>query len=365
MTKRVSAEVNLGAIYRNAKRIKEKAGNKKLIGVIKANAYGHGDTEVAGVLSDICDMFAVAEASEAHHLRKNGIKNDIMILSMIPHDDIGGCIKEGIILTVSDLSEGEEISRMAKNMSVTARVHAAVDTGMSRIGFKADSDGAENIKKLAGMENISLEGIFSHYAVSDIKDKTFTALQTERFKKVCDEAGADKLCHIANSAAIMDLDGIYGGAVRAGIILYGLLPSDEVKKDSLKLEPALAFKSRVSFVKEIEKGDAVSYGLTFTADKTMKIATVSAGYADGYPRALSGKGRVLINGKSFNIVGRICMDQFMVDVTGSDVKVDDEVILIGGSRNAYISADEIARLAGTINYEIVCSIGARVPRIYI
>ena len=364
MTKRISAWIDLGAIRRNAVRIKEKSGGKKLVGVVKANAYGHGDVMVAHALSDICDMFAVAEAHEALRLRKNGIGNDIMILSMIPEEDIKECVENGIILTVSSLSEGERISHEAKSIGRIARVHAAVDTGMSRIGFKAD-EGAEKIKKLSELENLKVEGIFSHYAVSDIKDKTFTALQTERFKSVCGEAGEGRLCHIANSAAIMDLDSVYGGAVRAGIILYGLLPSDEVDKDSILLEPALTFKSRVSFVKDIEKGDSVSYGLTFTADKKMRVATVSAGYADGYPRSLSGKGRVLINGKSHKIVGRICMDQFMVDVTGSDVKADDEVILIGKSGNEYISADEVASFAGTINYEIVCSIGARVPRIYI
>lgn len=363
MTKRISAQIDLGAIKKNAAEIRKKTGGKKLVGVIKANAYGHGDVEVAQALSGVCDMFAVAEAHEALRLRKNGIENDIIILSMVPEEDIAECIKNGIVLTVSSLSEGEKISQEAKRASLVARVHAAVDTGMRRIGFKETA--AKDIKELSEIENIKVEGIFSHYAVSDIKDKTFTALQTERFKKVCDEAGEGKLCHIANSAAIMDLDDIYGGAVRAGIILYGLLPSDEVKKDSLKLEPALTFKSRVSFVKEIEKGDAVSYGLTFKAENKMTVATVSAGYADGYPRALSGKGRVLIKGRSYKIIGRICMDQFMVDVTGGDVKVDDEVILIGRSENAYISADEIARLAGTINYEIVCSIGVRVPRIYV
>lgn len=364
MAKRISALINLGAIRRNAVRIKEKSGGKKLVGVVKANAYGHGDVMVARELSDICDMFAVAEAHEALHLRKNGIGNDIMILSMIPEEDIKECVENGIILTVSSLSEGERISHEAKSIGRIARVHAAVDTGMSRIGFRID-EGAERIKKLSELENLKVEGIFSHYAVSDIKDKTFTALQTERFKKVCAVSGEGRLCHIANSAAIMDLDSVYGEAVRAGIILYGLLPSDEVDKNSILLEPALTFKSRVSFVKDIEKGDAVSYGLTFTADKKMRIATVSAGYADGYPRSLSGKGRVLINGKSHKIVGRICMDQFMVDVTGSDVKADDEVILIGKSGNEYISADEVANLAGTINYEIVCLIGARVPRIYV
>ena len=236
---------------------------------------------------------------------------------------------------------------------------------MSRIGFKADSEGAEKINALSKLSGISLEGIFSHYAVSDIKDKSFTKKQTERFKKVCSIAGEGKLCHIANSAAIMDLESLYGGAVRAGIILYGLLPSDEVLKDSIQLKPALTLKSRVSFVKEIEKGDGVSYGLTFVADKKMKIATVTAGYADGYPRSLSGKGSVLINGKRFPIVRRGCMDQFMIHVTGSSVAEDDEVILIGKSGDEYISADEIAKIAGTINYEIVCGIGMRVPRIYI
>ncbi len=365
MTKRICALIDTGAIAENALRIKEKAKEKKLIAVIKANAYGHGDTEVSRILEKTADMFAVATKDEALNLRQNGVEKDIIILSMIPDSDKAECIKNGIILTASDLSEGKRISEAASEVGKKARVHAAVDTGMSRIGFKADSEGAEKINALSKLSGISLEGIFSHYAVSDIKDKSFTKKQTERFKKVCSIAGEGKLCHIANSAAIMDLESLYGGAVRAGIILYGLLPSDEVLKDSIQLKPALTLKSRVSFVKEIEKGDGISYGLTFVADKKMKIATVTAGYADGYPRSLSGKGSVLINGKRFPIVGRVCMDQFMIDVTGSSVAVDDEVILIGKSGNEYISADEIAKIAGTINYEIVCGIGMRVPRIYI
>lgn len=365
MTKRICAVIDTGAIAENALRIKEKAKEKKLIAVIKANAYGHGDIEIARVIEKTADMFAVATADEAMQLRKNGIDKDIIILSMIPDSEKDACINSGVILTVSDLSEGERISAAAALCGKKARVHAAVDTGMSRIGFKADIKGAEKINELSKLPGINLEGIFSHYAVSDIKDKSFTETQTEKFKKVCSYVGEGRLCHIANSAAIMDLENIYGGAVRAGIILYGLLPSDEVSKDAIALKPALTLKSRVSFVKEIEKGDGVSYGLTFVADKKMKIATVAAGYADGYPRCLSGKGSVLINGQRFSIVGRVCMDQFMIDVTGSDVKEDDEVILIGKSGNEYISADEIAKIAGTINYEIVCGIGMRVPRIYI
>lgn len=365
MTKRICAVIDTGAIVENALHIKDKAKGKKLIAVIKANAYGHGDAEISRALSKTADMLAVATADEAMHLRKIGIRKDIIILSMIPDSDKEECIKNGIILTASDLSEGKRISDAAAKVKRKARVHAAVDTGMSRIGFKATNEGAEKISELSKLPGIDLEGIFSHYAVSDIKDKSFTEIQTEKFKKVCLCVGEGKLCHIANSAAIMDLDNIYGGAVRAGIILYGLLPSDEVKKDALLLKPALTLKSRISFVKEIEKGDGVSYGLTFVADKKMKIATVTAGYADGYPRSLSGKGSVLINGKRFPIVGRVCMDQFMIDVTGSDVKEDDEVILIGKSGDEYISADDIAKIAGTINYEIVCGIGMRVPRIYI
>lgn len=365
MSKRICAEIDLGAIEFNARAVKEKANGKALVAVIKANAYGHGDSVVAERLEKVCDMFAVAAAQEAMHLKNSGISKDIIILSMVPDEDKAECIDNGIIMTASDFDECKKISDIAKKMDKTARVHAAVDTGMSRIGFKCTEDGINEIRAADKLPNIRVEGLFSHYAVSDIRDKSFTHLQTERFEKVCASVGEGKLCHIANSAAITDLDSLYGGAVRAGIILYGLMPSDEVEGKALGLKPALSLKSRVSFVKEIDKGDAVSYGLTFVADKKMKIATVSAGYADGYPRLLSGKGSVLIRGKRFGIVGRICMDQFMIDVTGSDVKVDDEVVLIGSSGDEYISADDVAKLAETINYEIICSIGMRVPRIYV
>lgn len=363
MTKRICAEVNTEAIKKNAAAIKSAAKGKKLIAVIKADAYGHGETAVAKVLEPYCDMYAVATAEEAKNLKAVTDK-DILILAMIPDEEKADCIKNKIIMTVSDFSEAEALSLAAKKMNMTARVHAAVDTGMSRIGFKADT-AADEIEKIAALPCISVEGIFSHYAASDCRDKSFTELQTKRFEKVCASSGEGKLCHIANSAALTDLDDICGDAVRAGIILYGLYPSDEVNKEKIKLFPALTLKSRVSFVKEIEKGTAVSYGLTFTAKEKMKLATVSAGYADGYPRSLSGKGQVIINGKKYNIVGRICMDQFMVDVTGSNVAVDDEVILIGKSGGEEITADEIATLDGTINYEIMCRIGMRVPRIYI
>lgn len=363
MTKRICAEVNTGAIKKNAAAIKSAAKGKKLIGVIKADAYGHGETAVAGVIEPYCDMYAVATAEEAKNLKAVTDK-DILILAMIPDEEKADCIRNKIIVTVSDFSEAERLSAEAQKLNMTARVHAAVDTGMSRIGFKADT-AAEEIEKIAALPNVNVEGIFSHYAASDMRDKSFTHLQTERFKSVCDKVGGGRLCHIANSAALTDLDDICGDAVRAGIILYGLYPSDEVIKEKIKLSPVLTLKSRVSYVKEIEKGTAVSYGLTFTAKEKMKLATVSAGYADGYPRSLSGKGQVIINGKKHNIVGRICMDQFMVDVTGSDVAVDDEVILIGKSGGEEITADEVAALDGTINYEIMCRIGMRVPRIYI
>lgn len=363
MTKRICAVVDTGIIKRNVAEIKKSAGDKKLIAVIKADAYGHGEAAVAEVTEAYCDMFAVATVQEAENLKKV-TKKDILILAMIPDEEKAKCIKEGIIMTVSDLCEAEKISRTAKELNLTARVHAAVDTGMSRIGFDFKT-AAEKIRSIEKLPNVKTEGIFSHYALSDASDKSFTKLQTERFKAVCNEIGEGKMRHIANSAALIDLDEVYGDAVRAGIILYGLYPSDEVIKEKMKLSPALSLKSRISFVKEIEAGASISYGLTFTAKEKMKIATVSAGYADGYPRSLSGRGSVLIKGRRYPIVGRICMDQFMVDVTGSDVEADDEVILIGKSGNEEITADEIARLDGTINYEIMCRIGMRVPRIYI
>lgn len=368
MTKRTCAKVSLSALKNNMEEVIKKSGGKEVVAVIKADAYGHGAKEAAKVFNDLAHFFAVATTDEALELRASGVKKDILILSPIPFEDIDSCIKENVIMTVSDLSMAEEISKRAVNNSKKGRIHVAVDTGMSRIGFTPDETSAEEISKIASLSNVSLEGIFTHFAKADCKDKTSMNEQSrifDEFYNILLSKGLSLKAHSSNSAAIMDKDIQTGCAVRAGIVLYGLYPSSEVKKEALNLIPALTWASRVSFVKDVKKGSGISYGHTYIAENDIKVATVSVGYGDGYPRLLSNKGRVLINGESCPILGRVCMDQIMVDVTGKDVKIDDEVILIGRSGKEEITADEIANLTGTINYEVVCNIGKRVPRIYV
>lgn len=367
MTRRICAVVNTAALIHNLEEVKKKAKDKKVVAVIKADAYGHGAVNAAKAYSDIADMFAVATGDEAIELRNADVTKDILILAPVPREDIGVLVKAGIILTVSSETDAKNISTVCGELGVTARIHVAIDTGMSRIGFFPNKEGAHRIRSIAKMPFLSVEAVFTHYAKADEKDKTWMNIQTDRFASFVRELKKvlpDIKFHISNSAGIMEQNTHFGDFVRAGIVLYGLYPSDEVDKTALHLIPALTWKSRVSSVRWVEKGEGVSYGHTFRAEDRIKVATVSCGYADGYPRLLSNKGRVIINGETCRIVGRVCMDQFMVDVTGKEVEIDDEVILIGKSGYEEITADEIARLTGTINYEVVCDIGKRVPRIY-
>ncbi len=367
MTRRICAVVNTAALVHNLNEVKKKAEDKKVVAVIKADAYGHGAVKAAEAYATLADMFAVATGDEALELREAGVTKDILILAPVPKEDIPELVKAGIILTVSSEKDGEDISQISEGLGITARIHVAVDTGMSRIGFFPNKEGAWQIRKISKLPALSLEAVFTHYAKADEKDKTWMNIQTERFTsfaKNLEKELPHLKFHIANSAGIMEQKAHFGDFVRAGIVLYGLYPSDEVEKRALHLIPALTWKSRVSSVRWVEKGEGVSYGHTYRAEERIKVATVSCGYADGYPRLLSNRGRVLINGTSCPIVGRVCMDQFMVDVTDKNVDVDDEAILIGKSGNEEITADEIAMLTGTINYEVVCDIGKRVPRIY-
>ncbi len=367
MTKRICAKVSLSALKNNIDEVAKKAGGKEVIAVIKADAYGHGAKEAAKVFSDVASFFAVATGDEALELRSFGVEKDILILAPVPFEDTEPLIKGNITMTVSDLSMAEEISKKAVKMGEKAKIHVAIDSGMNRIGFTPTEDSLNEILKIAALPNIALEGVFTHFAKADESDKTTLNRQSRIFEDFCAilrEKGLKLKEHSSNSAAIMEKEIQPGSAVRTGVVLYGLYPSDEVNKKALSLIPALTWLSRVSFVKDVKKGEGISYGHTFIADSDMKVATISAGYGDGYPRLLSNKGRVLINGESCPIVGRVCMDQFMVDVTGKNVNVDDEVVLMGKSGNDEITADEIAHLTGTINYEVVCDIGKRVPRIY-
>lgn len=365
---RVTALISKVAIRHNFENIKKLVPEGvKIMPVIKADAYGHGADIFAEVLEEVSDYFAVAIIEEALQLRNHGVKNQIMLLGYTNPVCFKTAIENDIIVTILTLEDALKMSETAKRTGKTAKIHIPVDTGMSRIGFTPDEKGADEVSKIASLDNILLEGVFTHFATSDEANKEFTRLQAKRFvefKELLSLRGVNpEIFHCANSGAIMQHNEFSFDMVRAGIILYGLYPSDEVDKAVLDLTPVMELHTHITYVKTIKKGDTVSYGRTFTALKDMKIATIPVGYADGYPRLLSNKGRVIINGNYAPIVGRVCMDQFMVDVSHIDeVKVGDEVILIGQKDGLSVSADEIAKLTGTINYEVTCNISKRVPR---
>jgi len=365
---RVSALISKEAIRHNFENIKRLVPDGvRIMPVIKADGYGHGAVAFADILEKPSDYFAVAIIEEALELRKHGVKIPIMLLGYTDPVYFETAINNDITVTILTYSDALKMSETARKLGKIAKIHIPVDTGMSRIGFTPDEKGAEEVKRIASLDNIFLEGVFTHFATSDEADKEFTKLQAKRFGEFKEHLFAcgvkPEIFHCANSGAIMQHNEYSFDMMRAGIILYGLYPSDEVDKSVLDLIPVMELRSHVAFVKTIKKDDTVSYGRTFTADKDMKIATIPVGYADGYPRLLSNKGRVIINGNYAPIVGRVCMDQFMVDVSHiEDVKTGDEVILIGQQDGLCVSADEIAKLTGTINYEVTCNISKRVPR---
>lgn len=354
---RVYAEIDLGAIRHNLIEVKEKTG-KKLLVVIKANAYGHGAMRVAHATSSIADYFAVATIEEAVQLREDNIKNPILILGYVSPEYFSDLVKYDIDQTVFDY---ESACLLAK---AGGKAHIAIDTGMSRIGFLPNEESIETIKKIYALDGIKIEGIFTHFATADEENKEFANTQFEVFtdfvKKLEDNGVYIPIKHIANSAAIIDMPQTTLDMVRCGIITYGLKPSEDV--GDIDITPALKLKSHVVNVKKVKEGTPISYGRTYVTDSERTIATVPVGYADGYPRALSNKGRVVINGQYAPITGRVCMDQFMVDVTDiPNVKVGDTVSLI----DEMIPCEEIAKIEGTINYETVCKISDRVTRIYL
>lgn len=365
---RAWAQVDLGAVIHNFDEAKAKiAPDMRLLAVVKADAYGHGATEVAHALESRADMFAVATAEEALELRQDGIKGDILILGYAPDDSFDDLIENDITPTVDTLEEAYELNDTAERFGRRAKAHIALDTGMSRIGFCANEEGIAQIKEVCALPNIDVRGIFSHFSTADEEDKSFSLIQKERFSSVCaalEAAGINiPIKHLSNSAGIVDLPPCFDMA-RAGIILYGLYPSDEVKHD-MELIPALSLYAKVNFLKEIDEGTAVGYGRTFVANKKTRIATLCAGYADGIPRMIARDGYVLLCGKRAKIIGRVCMDQMMIDVTDiPDVKIGSVATIIGRDGKEEITADEFARWAGTISYEILCGISKRVPRLY-
>lgn len=371
---RTYALVNVDSVVQNLKNIKACVDSQvRIMAVVKADCYGHGSVIIVKAVEELVDSFGVASIDEAVEWRKSKTIKPILILGYTMHNDYQKVIQYNITQTIYSFTDAEALSKCAVDLGKKAVIHIAVDTGMGRIGFLPTLKSADIVAKISMLPNIVIDGLFTHFASADEKDKSFTIEQISKFDSFVDLLEARNifipLKHVCNSAGIMDFDHHRYQMVRAGIIMYGLYPSNDVMKDKLKIKPALEWKAHITNVKVVEKGSSISYGRTYiTNSDSSRIATVSVGYADGYPRGLSNKGRVLIKGKSYPIVGRVCMDQFMVDISdlgGEEVQIEDIVTLIGWDGNEYISADEIARKIGTINYEVVCNISKRVPRVYI
>ncbi len=370
---RVWKEIKLDAVKDNVKNIRGLLKDGvRLLAVIKADAYGHGAVEVAQSLlfDGGADYFGVATYGEAEQLRRAGINTPVLILGAVFDDEYAELVKDDITLTVFDFDTAKKLSDTAKKLGKTAKIHIKIDTGMARIGFLPSEDAVEEIIKISKLDGIEIEGMFSHFAKADEADKMPTRVQFEKFMFIKNELlkkGIQiPICHICNSAGIIDFPEYHLDMVRSGIITYGCYPSDFVNKDALKLESAMSFKSRVVHIKTVEKGTSVSYGGTFTAKEKMKIATVSAGYADGYSRLLSNKADVIINGVRCRVLGRVCMDQLMIDATHlKNINLGDEVILFGKSGNNKVTVEETAEIMGTINYEVMCGLSRRVPGVYI
>lgn len=367
---RTWAEIDIDALIHNLKTIKNTACGSKVMAVVKANAYGHSAELVAPALEEAgVDFFAVSNISEAIQLRELGLTTPILILGYTPVEAVVLLKEHNISQCVYDLEYAKQLSAKAVENDVKIKIHIKLDTGMSRLGFDCRNEelkGIDEAVSSAKLPNFIIEGVFTHFAVSDRtpdSEDGFTDLQYTRFKAGVEhlkkQGLTPEICHCCNSAATLQDADMQGDLVRPGIILYGLSPNPDLKL-SADLIPVMTLKSVVSMVKTIRAGDTVNYGRTFKAEKDMKIATVTAGYADGYPRLLSNKAYVLIKGRKAPVVGRVCMDQMAVDVSGiDDVNIGDEVILFGKE----LSVDCLAEISNTINYEIVCGISPRVPRI--
>lgn len=368
---RTYVEIDLEAIKHNIRCEREKVGDKvKIMAIIKANAYGHGDIEVAEALKDEVDAYGVAIIEEALKLRKAGVTKMILILGhtgKIWYDDL---IKNDISQAVYSYEMAKILSEEAMRLGKKAKIHIKVDTGMGRIGFQPVKDNVEVIYAISRLPGIEIEGIFTHFARAD--EKTIEPAR-EPFRKYItfveelEKRGVKiPIHHVSNSASIIGFPEANLDMVRSGITTYGLYPSDEVAKDVLVLEPAMQWKSIISYIKTVEPGTSISYGGTFTAKEKMTVATIPVGYADGMKRDLSGKGRVLIHGQYAPILGRICMDQFMVDVSHiKEAAIGDTVTIFGKDGEKNIPVEEIAEKSHSFNYEFVCSITNRVPRKYL
>ena len=361
-------KIDLDAISANFDAIAAKT-KVPVMAVVKADAYGHGAIQVARLLQDRCAFFGVSSMLEATELRRAGLTTPILILGHTPVKAFGTAIREGIRPTIFRYEDARALSDAAVEAGIPAPFHFAVDTGMSRIGFPATEEAAEICAEIARLPGLVTEGCFSHFATADCGDLSRSRAQAEAFDAFCDMLKARgvhiAIRHLNNSAGLMNFDTHYE-MVRAGIVTYGMYPSSEVSPELLALKPALQFLSKVTFVKTLPAGKEISYGGTYVTRRETVVATVPVGYADGYRRSLSGKFYCLIHGKKAPILGRICMDQMMVDVTGiPETRPGDRVTLVGTDGEETITMEQVAEAADSFNYEFVCGISRRVPRIYI
>lgn len=365
---RTEAAIDLDAAEHNFNVTRAKLPqNVKLLCVIKADAYGHGAVELAKLFEGRADFYGVACTEEAIELIQAGIKTPVLILGTVAREYFADIVKYGIRIPIFSYDDAKALSEEAQRQGKTVPFHFCVDTGMSRIGFQVSEQSADVCKEIARLPGIFAEGLFSHFATADEADLSKAVAQRERFKqfiRMLEARGMDiPIKHINNSAGIMNFDE-YFDMCRMGIILYGLYPSHEVDKSLLEIRPVMEWRTHISFIKELEAGREISYGGTYKTQETRRIATIPVGYADGYPRCLSNRGKVLINGQFAPITGRVCMDQFMVDITGIDAQVGDTVILIGKSGDHELSMEEVSESAYSFNYELPCRIARRVPRTY-
>ena len=359
--------IDLDAIGHNFAAIRKKAG-VDVMAIVKADAYGHGAVPIARYLQDKCACFGVSSISEALELRRAGITTPILILGHTPSAAFSLAVEQDIRLSIFSLAGAQALSAEAVKQGKIAAFHFAVDTGMSRLGFQPTEDAARDCAEATRLPGIRAEGLFSHFATADCADLDRARQQAQRFEDfiaMLRSFGVEiPICHMDNSAGLMNFAQHYD-LVRSGIVTYGLYPSDEVDPALLDLKPALTWRSRITHVKTLPAGREISYGGTYVTTKPTVVATVPVGYADGYRRSLSGKFHVLIHGKKAPILGRICMDQMMVDVTDiPDVAIGNKVVLVGTDRDQTITVEQIAEAAGSFNYELICGISRRVPRYY-
>ena len=360
--------IDLDAIRHNIAAVRERS-QALVMAIIKADAYGHGAVELARILDEDCAFFGVSSILEAMELRQAGVEKPILILGHTPVAAFPTAVRNGIRPAIFHYEDAVALSRAAQEAGIIAPFHIAVDTGMSRIGFQVTQSDADLCAAIAALPGITAEGLFSHFATADCADLTRAKQQAELFDKfdrmLKDRGVTIPLRHLDNSAGIMNFGCSYE-MVRSGIVTYGMYPSDEVDPQLLALQPALRWVSRITHIKTLEPGREIGYGGTYTTTAPTVVATIPVGYADGYRRNLSGKFHVLIRGKKAPILGRICMDQMMVDVTGiPEAAPDDQVVLVGTSGSERISVEQIAAVADSFNYEFVCGISRRVPRVYL